>query len=861
MLQFFLWYLLITLVGWLTFPLTYRLFPALTDRGFSLARALGLLVWGYVFWMMASLGLIQNDGGGLLLALVLLAGFSGFSLLQRDVRKSLADWLKSNLRLVIIVEVAFFLAFAAWAFVRASNPNIEVSGGEKTMELAFINAILRSPTFPPHDPWLSGYAISYYYFGYVMTAMLAKFTGTLGSVAHNLMSSLIFALSFIGAYGILYNLLAAWRKHHPRSANPAPSTSLPLLGPLFLLFVSNLEAFLEVLHGGGLFWNWTSKMTATSAFWSWLGIKDLSDAPTHLSWIPDRFIWWWRASRVIMDTDLTKYSTEVIDEFPAFSYMLGDLHPHVLAMPFGLLAVAVALNLFLGGWKGETNLWFYKLPVRLDGLFFGALILGGLAFLNTWDILIGFALVAGAFVLGRVLELGWNWKRLEDIFAFCIPVGLAAIFMYLPFYVGFQSQAGGILPNLVSPTRGAQLWVMFAPLFLAIFAYLIYLWRTGKRPARWGLGFGLAAGAALFLWVFSWLLAFIAYKLQPAFVGGLINSQCAGSVMLCFTLTTARRFTYIGGLLTLLALLGPTLAFLIPIHDQPAASAQPSHSQTEPTPFIFLLIFLATFLVLTPDYVFLRDLFSSRLNTVFKFYYQAWMLWSLAAAFGVAVVLQELESRWAWVYRVGLALVLIIALAFPFLALPNKTNDFQIPAFLQTFKSQQATGNPSAILDAAKVWNLDGSVLFSNQYPDDAAAARWLLTAPAGNLAEAAGNDAYSDFGRMAVYSGQPNVLGWWWHEYQWRGNLSQLASPLTNLNCQADFTISGLPRSRADDLSCLYSANNWDIANEVITQYNLRYVVIGTLERQDYRINETIFQQHLTPVFQQGQVIIYEVP
>ncbi len=114
--------------------------------------------------------------------------------------------------MIVIVEVLFFLAFAAWAFVRASNPNIEVSGGEKTMELAFINAILRSPTFPPHDPWLSGYAISYYYFGYVMTAMLAKATGTLGSVAHNLMSALIFALSFIGAYGILYNLLAVWRK-------------------------------------------------------------------------------------------------------------------------------------------------------------------------------------------------------------------------------------------------------------------------------------------------------------------------------------------------------------------------------------------------------------------------------------------------------------------------------------------------------------------------------------------------------------------------------------------------------------------------------------------------------------------------
>jgi YYY domain-containing protein len=438
--------------------------------------------------MMASLGFIQNDGSGLLLALLVLVAVSGSCLLRKEDRKSLGEWIRSNVRMVVTIEVLFFLAFALWTFVRASNPNIETAGGEKTMELAFINAILRSPTFPPHDPWLSGYAISYYYFGYVMTAMLAKLTGTAGSVSHNLMLSLIFALSAIGAYGILYNLLAAWHKRHPQSANRASSTGLSLLGPLFLLFVSNLEAFLEVLHGGGVFWKWDSNGTATSTFWSWLGIRDLSVSPTHLTWIPDRFIWWWRASRVITDLDLVKNSTEIIDEFPAFSFLLGDLHPHVLAMPFGLLAVSVALNLFLGGWKGETKLWRFKLSVQLEGLLLGSLVLGGLAFLNTWDILIGFALVAGAFILARALELGWTWERFEDIFVFCIPVGLASILLYLPFYVGFQSQAGGLLPNLPSPTRGVQLWVMFAPLFLAIMSFLAYLWRMGKRPARWQIG-------------------------------------------------------------------------------------------------------------------------------------------------------------------------------------------------------------------------------------------------------------------------------------------------------------------------------------------------------------------------------------
>jgi YYY domain-containing protein len=865
MLSFLAWYLLVSALGWITFPLAFRLLPALADRGFSLARTLGMLVWGYIFWMMASLGIVQNDAGGLLLGLVIIASISCSGLVRKEERKTLGEWIKSNKRIIITIEILFFLGFAAWAFVRASNPNIEIQGGEKTMELAFINAILRSPTFPPHDPWLSGYAISYYYFGYVMAAMLARATGTMGSVAHNLMSALIFALSLVGAYGVLLNLLVVWRKKDKQQGTkeeqPSFSVySLPIFGPLFLLFVSNLEGFLVILHRAGLFWIWSPDGKATSFFWSWLGILQMSDPPSLPGYFPDQFNWWWRASRVIQDIDLAKNSTEIIDEFPAFSYLLGDLHPHVLAMPFGLLAITVALNLFLGGWKGKTNLYFYVLPVRFSGLLFAALTLGGLAFLNTWDILTAFGLVAGSFVLTQVLEGGWCWKRLEDFFAFSVPVGLLAILLYLPFYIGFSSQAGGILPNLVSPTRGVHLWIMFGPFFLALFGYVIYLWRSEKYPARWKLGFGIGLGLALLLWIVSWGLAFLAYILQPGFVGNLINSQCSGSVALCFGLATLRRIAYIGGLLTLLGLLGTALAFIVPVREQREITGHASSSKINPVPFVLMLIILGALLVLVPDFVFLRDLFNNRSNTIFKFYYQAWLLWSLASAFGVAVLLQKLRRAVGWFYRAGLVLVLFMALVFPVLGLPEKTNDFQIPAFINDLKSAQKAGVPDAFQVAVSVWTLDGTRLFQRQYPEDAAAARWLLTAPGGVIAEAFSKDAYSDYGRMAVYSGQPTVLGWWWHEYQWRGSVSDQVSPLQDLACRASFSYDSR-RMRSDDISCLYETSTWNMASEIIAQYNIRYVVVATLERREYRLNELKFQQHLTPVFEQGQVVIYEVP
>ena len=849
MLSFLAWYLLVSALGWLTFPLVFRLFPALADRGFSLARTFGLLVWGYAFWMMASLGIVQNDAGGLLLGLVVLAAVSGSVLVRKETRKSLGDWIRTNGRVIVMVEVLFFLAFVFLAFVRAGNP--EIIGTEKPMELAFINAILHSPTFPPHDPWLSGYAISYYYFGYVMTAMLAKATGTLGSVAFNLMLSLVFALSAVGAYGVLYNLLTAWRKSHPSPVHHRSLTGIPLLGPLFLLIVSNFEGFFEVLHRLGLFWKYGSDGTATSAFWKWLDLQNLRDAPSlPLGWMPERYYWWWRASRVITEYNLAHQWNEIIDEFPFFSYLLGDLHPHVLAMPFGLLAVGVALNLFMGGWKGETNLGFYRLPVCPVGLFFGALVLGGLAFLNTWDILIGFALLIGAHALGRAVESGWTSKRLVDVVALGVPLGLMAILLYLPFYLGFSSQAGGILPNLENPTRGVHLWIMFGPLFLALIAYLINLWRIEKRPAKWTIGFGLTAILAVILWIFSWMLGLLAKLKMPDFVTSYLANQGFLSVALYFSETSLRRLSFIGGLLTLLVLLGAVLAFLLKVEGGGEKIERVEAFEEHPSPFILqsasfilFLILLGALLVLAPEFVFLRDQFSNRMNTIFKFYYQAWMLWSLAAAFGVAVLLQDLRGAWNWIYRISLVLVLIMALVYPILGVLTKTNNFQIPAFNQNLKAARAADDPSPWQTAAQVWTLDGGVFFKQIYPDDMAAAAWLRTATYGVIVEASKVDAsYSDYSRISTYSGLPTVLGWPMHEGQWRGTYDPQGT-------------------RQDDIRGLYETSSWEQAQAILSQYGIRYVCIGTLERNTYHLNESKFQIHLTPDFQQGQVVIYEVP
>lgn len=793
MAAFISWSLLIIFLGWLTFPLSYYLFPALADRGYSLSRALGLLVWGYVFWLFASLGVAQNDIGGLLLGLVILGGLSAWAFIR--CRSEIFYWIQTNRRLILTTEILFLVAFGLMAIFRAANP--EIVGTEKPMELMFINGIMNSPMFPPRDLWLSGYSISYYYFGYVMASMIATFTGVPATMAFNLMIALIFGLSAVGAYGILYNLLA----NYQLPITKVQSLLSPLLAPLFLLLVSNVEGFLEILHRKGLFWQ------DGANFWTWLDLPDLREAPAQpLQWIPERFWWWWRASRVVQDYELNGTWREVIDEFPAFSYLLGDLHPHVLAMPFNLLAIAIALNLFFGGWRGKIDLYLGQLQINKMGFFTIALVLGGLAFLNTWDILIGAALVIFSYGLARVREAGWGWERIEDILSLGIPVAVVAFVMYLPFYIGFDSQAGGIVPNFMFPTRGAQLWVMWGTLFIPLFTYLVYVWRI-KTPADWRAGIFTTLGLLLVLILGMIVLGFLALRLAPDLARSILESQ-GRDVNAFIADSMARRSSYIGSLLTLLALLIPALSFLFKSEHKSSSS------------FVLLMIVLGALLILGPDFLYLRDNFGYRINTVFKFYYQAWIVLSLAAAYGVVVLLRNLRGAANVVFSAVFALVLLVGLTYPAIGIFTKTNNFN-PPFGYT---------------------LDDFDRVQRENPDEAAALSWLRSAPDGVVAEAQViGGSYTNYGRVSIYTGLPTILGWPGHESQWR-----------------DQALQG---SRLQDIDTLYTTDDWMTAQEIIDRYSIRYVFVGNLERTTYQVSEEKFSRFLEPVLQQGNVTIYEVP
>jgi len=795
------WYIVILVGGWLTFPLSYRLFSKLPDRGYTLSRVLGLLLWGFIFWILCSLGVLQNHPGGIifsLMLLILLSVWAGWGKWGE-----MWAWVKAHRRLIVMAESVFLISVLFLTIVRASDP--DATGTEKPMELAFINAILNSKTFPPHDPWLSGYAISYYHFGYILAAMLAKVTFTSGGVAFNLMLVFVFAMSAIGAYGVLYNLLTTFG----RALKKAVNTFLwALFGPLFLLFISNLEGVLEVLHQAGVGWDMT---TGTSRLWQWINIESLLIVPSEpLPPTPQRFWWWWQASRVIQDIDLVGNVSDLspIDEFPAFSYVLGDLHPHVLVMPFVMLVVGLALNAFHGGMDGESKVFGIRLPFRLDLFFISAVILGGIAFLNTWDLPVYFVLVIGAFVIRQVNQRGWSWKRLSELLTLAIPLGLVSLLLYLPFFISFQSQAGGLLPNLIYPTRGLYLWLMFAPLLIPIFLLFGWLWRK-KTRADWGWGGILALLIIVVLFFLSLSLGFSLVQTEAG--QALIASQgesSSGSLLLS---AFSHRLKYGVSLLTLAAILTMGFSFLFG-HLTPAEEGKTSSGVM---PFILLMIVLGGVMVLAPEFIYLRDNFGARMNTIFKFYFQAWMLWSLAAGFAAVLLLQKGK----WFARIVVVLFILLGLVYPLLAFPTKAAQFQ----------------------PENGYTLDASAYMAEYQPDEAAVIEWLSHAPDGVVAEAVGGQ-YSSFARVATLSGKPNVLGWPGHEGQWRGGYTEVGT-------------------REGDIRTLYETPTWQTALDIIQRYDIRYIYVGSLEMSTYALNPAKFDQNLEAGFEQNNVMVYVVP
>jgi YYY domain-containing protein len=845
----FRWWAALLVLGMAATPLAFILFQKLPDRGYAFVKMLGLLLVSYLYWILGSLGFLANNAGSLVVSLAALTGLSLW--LYRHQRskggeqQSLGNWLRENRSQVILTEFVFAVIFVIWVGVRAQNPAIAAT--EKPMEFAFLNSVGRSPGFPPLDPWLSGFAISYYYFGYVMTSVIARLALVSEPLAFNLGIAWLIAGSATGAFGLVYNLLSTQSVRHTARV-------LGLVAALAIPVAGNLEIGLEVAYANGL---------GSPAFWQWLDVRDLNEARTEgtaprygsSNW------WWWRSSRPIHEYHISgrpEDGLEPIAEVPAFSFVLGDMHPHVLALPFAFLSLALALVWWLpeigsvgaglnavsgaspaatedhsavnelwdsAGWSDRLRQLRRAIGIPLWLL--SAIILGGLSFLNTWDVLIYLFVVAGAFLLGRWRDEGWHTRIITQTIAVTLMLLLPIILLYLPFFLGFRSQAGApyILPMLMRPTRLVQFLIIFAMPLWAILVMLISL-AVRQRFRYWQAGLATALLLILALFLLSLFFGLIVaissegtariasltnelgIALPPRPQQNLAIGWGATAVLSILPTYFRARITYPALTIFLAATVG--LVLMIWLNQfrsektHKVAFSAKAASKQDALPFALLLVAAGALLTLGPEFVYLRDNFGVRLNTIFKFYYQAWVMFGIAALFAIGYLWQG----WRGSRRIapilattGYALAFLLALLFPIYAVNSRAMEYRGPATADT--RQPAT--------------INGLAQVERNNPDEYAAILWLRENVSGTpvILEAVGGQ-YSGYGRIAASTGLPTILGWAGHEYQWRGNTPE-------------------PALREPAVNEIYSAPDLLAVVDLLDRYRVEYIYVGDLEQELY--------------------------
>ncbi|MGZ9234719.1 MAG: DUF2298 domain-containing protein, partial [Anaerolineales bacterium] len=759
------WFVVIQFIGLIAFPLTFVVFKPFADRGYIFSKTLGLLLVGWGAWMIASLRLAPFTWGAILAVMVVMTLIS-VSLGGREKWTDLLSFLRSRWGLVLLEEVLFWLFFVLLLAIRLRNPDLwhPAMGGEKPMDVAYLTAIVHTPYFPAYDPWFSGGYINYYYFGFVLTAVLIHLTGIMPTVAYNLAVPTFFALTAMGAFTVAFNFVERPTNDQEKGKQwfgvGSAALIAGLVGALFVAVIGNLGQIkllwdgvrsLSTIQPGGN----ASFLTALAQFAEGLN-KILSGESLSL-----RKEWWyWNATRLIPPGP---GEAGPINELPYFTFLFGDLHAHMMALPYTLLALGLGLNLILAAHsrnRSGATLW-WRDSVEAGTLILIAWTTGALWPMNTWDFPTYTALTIAALACveyarrGRIDGAGlWAvaWRT-----AFIVLLGRL---LFLPFH-----------QNYASAYFGAELWKgSHTPLwaFLLIHGFFLFV-LTSYLTAELLRGRGHnALIRSVRLKLRSWRRGQRMQRLFDSLVHPTSGFRLAVDICL-FVLVLLVLFLLIRpviGLILVLTFLTTLLLF----------SPRPNPRRQ----FLLCMIGLGlVFTALVEVIVLKGDI--SRMNTVFKFYLQVWVLWAVASAVALPTLAAWLNiiprskpaakieryqrgpaSPWALAWWSVFVLLLAGCFLYPLTATPVRA--------LDRFESSFARTLDGTIFMQTSVYYDDGRPVTLNW---DRQAFDWLKQNVHGIPTILEANTPLYRWGsRVSIYTGLPTVIGWDWHQKQQRSIL-----------------------------------------------------------------------------------------
>jgi YYY domain-containing protein len=775
------WYVTILLIGWFAFPIVFSALPGLKDRGYGVSRMAGLLTAVFVVWFAASLKVVPFTRATILASVLLLALVGGSAAWRQRVQLRL--FVRENRRTLLSEEALFGAAFLFFLVVRFGNPDLwhPVMGGEKPMDFAYLNAVIKSQYFPPYDPWFAGGQVTYYYFGFVLVAFLVKLLGIMPAIAYNFAIPTLFALTAVGAFCAGYNLVQAltrWVRGRYWLKNPLV---IGLIAAVFAVFMGNLgEAQLLQEQIAALdpatFSTTIEPLKRTVETAQGLSKMIVEGASLNL-----RAEWWYFTPTREIPASPTEAGP--ISEFPYFTFLYADLHAHMIAMPLTLLVLVFAIS-----WISRPPLWSWGGAASIA---LGGLAAGALRPTNTWDyptyLLIGSAALLFGTWATESLQRTSTWVRLGVRVAAFVLIGMAA---FLPFtrqyataYSSIEEWKGSLTPWWAY--LNIHLLFLFPIVTLIVWEIRRWgwrwwraMWKSVLRKWRWAVVLiGLVLVAAI-LWLYR-----VNREIPLADGSGLIQTQrdvilIAAPIMLLCALLAIR----------------PRL---------PAAYR-----------FWYFLVFLAIGLTMAVEIIVLKgDI--SRMNTTFKFYLQVWILLGISAAVALGWLADRLE-RWrgwgSWLWKGFMGLLVFASFLYVPLATRGK--------MLDRWTASQPPGlNGADYMLSAEYGEAGPFNAQPFQLQWDHAAIQWLQDNVQGSPVIAEGSSPLYHWGsRISINTGLPTIVGWDWHQRQQRSIMPEW-----------------IVLSRMQDVALLYQTIDQDAARKILDRYGVKYIIVGDLERSYY--------------------------
>lgn len=816
------------------YPLSVRLFPLSRSGGFTLAKPLGIVASTLLVWTLTYLKIGRINLVFILLSIALLGFLNWY---PKSLREKALDTLTSpgTFENIIIEETLFAVVLTVLCFFKGFNPII--NGQEKFMDYGFMMSMIRNPKLPANDMWLSGHSINYYYYGQYIYAFITILSGIKTGIAYNISMCCAIGLPFSMLYSIGQMMVDGAREHGMKCGK-IPGIVFGLLTGCAVMIFGNSHSF---------YYDPDSIGNGLLDFFARFGINV---GNTEKFFYPDstRFIGYNPDSSTLMG--INNGADYTIEEFPFYSYLIGDLHAHVCSTMNVLLIFAIAVSVvsrvFTAGFMNDesavkgrsfkerilSELKYLICPETIAI----AVLLGVNQMTNYWDFLI-------YFIFGSMLLLILNTYRSKD-FSTIIGAGIFAV------------TVGGIL--------GIYLVAAYMPIlhtFLQFVLFALALAGCAKVPCaltRTSLGMSMFFSiASLVALPFNFNFEMISNKIAP-----------------CLNHSSMFQLFILWG--THVIICAVFVLFVIIYRKNTEIKGKKGGTRTidvsnpveqffkERNPMDVLAcgsIAVGLLLLAAPEIFYVRDIYTSgylRSNTMFKFTYAGFIILSISMIYAI-VRLMFMENKkgkmslLTFSVSILFCCLLLIPAHYTKVALTQRSGELKIEnfktldgtAYLDTFRSSQ-TANVS-----------DGNLI------DYSACIDWFNENVEGDpvILEAYGL-SYTDCNIVSAYTGLPTVCGWQTHEWLWRyhGIVDKETDLLISDPDHDAWELYLTPRHR--DIDTIYTSSNPDEVYELLKKYNVQYVIIGAIERNKYSgvDNTGLIASFGRVVFCSGDLMVIEI-